>query len=91
MQTSSYLAPPTSGSFTKQSLADDELVGKLISDYEYLFGLRGNWNSHWTEIAQRIFPMESWLFQNFSQLNMQGDKRNFEVYDSTGILACASN
>lgn len=87
MNTSSYLAPPTSGSFTKQSLADDELVGKLITDYEYLFGLRGNWNSHWTEIAQRIFPMESWLFQNFSQLNMQGDKRNFEVYDSTGILA----
>jgi hypothetical protein len=31
--------------------------------------------------------MESWLFQNFSQLNSQGDKRNFEVYDSTGILA----
>lgn len=87
MNTSSYLAPPSSGSFTRQSPADDELVGKLIADWQYLFGLRGNWNSHWTEIAQRIFPMESWLFQNFSQLNMQGDKRNFEVYDSTGILA----
>jgi hypothetical protein len=87
MQTSTYLAPPSSGSFTRQSMADDELVSKLLTDWQYLFGLRGNWNSHWTEIAQRIYPMESWLFQNFSQLNMQGDKRNFEVYDSTGILA----
>jgi len=87
MRTADYLAPPSSGSFDRQSSEDDELVGKLITDWQYLFGLRGNWNSHWTEIAQRIFPMESWLFQNFSQLNMQGDKRNFEVYDSTGILA----
>lgn len=71
----------------RQSSADDELVGQLLADFDYLYGLRGNWNSHWTEIAQRIFPMESWLFQNYSQLNMQGDKRNFEVYDSTGILA----
>jgi len=87
MNTSSYLANPTAKLPVRQSSADDELVGKLINDWMYLFGLRGNWNSHWTEIAQRIFPMESWLFQNFSQLNMQGDKRNFEVYDSTGILA----
>lgn len=87
MKTSSYLTDPTTGSYQGNSSADDELCGKLITDWNYLFGLRGNWNSHWTEIAQRIFPMESWLFQNFSQLNMQGDKRNFEVYDSTGILA----
>lgn len=75
------------GSYQNGNSADDELAGKLITDWQYLFGLRGNWNSHWTEIAQRIFPMESWLFQNFSQLNSQGDKRNFEIYDSTGILA----
>lgn len=71
----------------KQSSEVDELVGRLILEWEYLFGLRGNWASHWTEIAQRIFPMESWLFQNFSQLSQQGDKRNFEIYDSTGVLA----
>lgn len=71
----------------KQSPEDDDLANRLINDYEYLYGLRTNWVSHWTEIAQRIFPMESWLFQNFSQLTTQGDKRNFEVYDSTGILA----
>lgn len=87
MKTSNYLPDLKTGVAKKQSSEDDELVGRLISDWEYLYGLRGNWNSHWTEIAQRIFPMESWLFQNFSQLNMQGDKRNYEVYDSTGILA----
>lgn len=87
VNTSSYLGSVNPSPSTKQDSKTDELVGKLILDWQYLFGLRGNWASHWTEIAQRIFPMESWLFQNYSQLNMQGDKRNFEVYDSTGILA----
>lgn len=65
----------------------DEDASKLIRDWQYLFGQRGNWNTHWTEIAQRIYPMHSYLFQNFSQLTQQGDKRNFQVYDSTGIIA----
>ncbi len=65
----------------------DEEAAELIRDWGYLFGLRGNWNTHWTEIAQRIYPMHSYLFQNFSQLTQQGDKRNFQVYDSTGIVA----
>jgi len=89
MKTSQYLGTPmpSEENAKRQSQEDEELASKLINDWQYLHGLRGNWNTHWTEIAQRIFPMESWLFQNFSQLNAQGDKRNFEVYDSTGILA----
>jgi len=81
--------PPVPGNVAtpQGSSEEQELVGRLIREFQYLFGLRGNWNSHWTEIAQRILPMESWLFQNFSQLTQQGDKRNFEVYDSTGVLA----
>lgn len=66
---------------------ESELVSDLLREWQYLFGLRGNWNTHWTEIAQRIYPMHSYLFQNFSQLTQQGDKRNFQVYDSTGIVA----
>ncbi len=65
----------------------DEEAAEAIRDFNYLFGLRGNWNSHWTEIAQRIYPMHAYSFQNFSQLTQQGDKRNFQVYDSTGIVA----
>jgi len=64
-----------------------KVATELILQFRYLFGLRGNWNSHWTEIAQRIYPMHSYLFQNYSQITQQGDKRNFAVYDSTGILA----
>lgn len=64
-----------------------ELAHKCIRDYNYLFGLRGNWNSHWTEIAQRIYPDHSFLFQNYSQITQMGDKRMTQVYDSTGILA----
>lgn len=70
----------------KQSSEEAELVGNLVKDWQYLFGERGNWQNHWTEIAQRIMPMDSWLFQNYSQLNSQGDKRNFELYDSTGLI-----
>ncbi len=79
--------PINSGNFTQQNSETQELVSSLILHWQYLFGLRGNWSSHWTEIAQRIYPMESWLFQNYSQLNQMGDKRNFEVYDSTPVLA----
>jgi hypothetical protein len=75
------------GTFTKQNSDTQELVSELILHFNYLFGLRGNWSSHWTEIAQRIYPMEAYLFQNYSQLNQMGDKRNFEVFDSTGVLA----
>ena len=72
---------------TKKIANQIDIVGDLIYRWQYLFGLRGVWASHWTEIAQRIYPMESYLFQNFSQLNQMGDKRNFEVYDSTPIVA----
>lgn len=67
--------------------AEQEMVSELLMQWQYLYGLRGNWMTHWTEIAQRIYPMHAWLFQNYSQLTNQGDKRNQEVFDSTGILA----
>lgn len=71
----------------KDNDAEDEIARKVIYDYQYLFGQRGNWNTHWTEIAQRIYPDHSFLFQNYSQLTQMGDKRMTQVYDSTGILA----
>lgn len=71
----------------KNDSAEDEEAGKLIEEWNQLFTGRGNWNSQWTEIAQRILPMESYLFQNFAQIGSQGDKRNLELYDSTGLIA----
>ena len=71
----------------KDSDKNREKVSQLVRDWQYLFGLRGNWNVHWTEIAQRIWPQHAYLFQQFAQLTVQGDKRNFEIYDSTGLIA----
>lgn len=70
-----------------ESDENKKLTDNVIRDFNYLFGLRGNWNTHWTEIAQRIYPDHSFLFQNFSQITQMGDKRMTQVYDSTGILA----
>ena len=82
MDSTAYPSKPS-----KQSSEEQQLVGELVRDWQYLYGLRGQWQNHWTEIAQRIMPQDSWLFQNYSQLNSQGDKRNFEIYDSTGLIA----
>jgi len=84
-------AAPYGGSWPsrKRPVSEENkaVATREILQFRYLFGLRGNWNSHWTEIAQRIYPMHAYLFQNYSQITQQGDKRNFAVYDSTGILA----
>lgn len=71
----------------KDDSATQEKVQQRVKDFQYLAGLRGIWNTHWTEIAQRIYPMHAYLFQNYQQINTTGDKRNQQVYDSTGILA----
>lgn len=67
--------------------ATNDRAAKGIKDFQYLAGLRGNWNTHWTEIAQRLYPMHSYLFQQFPSTQTQGDKRNQQIYDSTGMLA----
>lgn len=65
----------------------ENLAGELIRDFQYLFSRRGNWNTQWTQIAQVIFPMEWPLFQGNGQNQTQGDMRNQEIFDSTGLLA----
>ncbi len=71
----------------KDDSATQERAQKRIKEFQYLAGLRGNWNNQWTEIAQRIYPMHSYLFQQYVNITTQGDKRNTQVYDSTGMLA----
>src|SRR6185312_15191926 len=68
----------------------NDLAAEILRKWQYLFGLRGNWANHWTEIAERLLPMDSWLFQNYQMITSQGDKRNYELYDSTGLLALKS-
>lgn len=66
---------------------EQELADNLIREFEYLSSIRGNWENHWTEIAQRVNPMDSNLFQGRQNLNSEGDKRNQEILDSTAVIA----
>lgn len=67
---------------------EKKLTEELVRNFNQLRGDRGNWENHWEEIAARIYPMHKNLFQgNLAMLNSQGDKRNQEILDSTGVIA----
>lgn len=63
-------------------IADD-----LFTEFGYLQGDRGTWNSHWQEIAQRILPSYSNLFHDAQGEQTRGDKRNTYMFDSTASVA----
>jgi len=48
---------------------------------------RGTFESHWQEIAARMFPDYSGAFTSNGILSTPGSKRNSEIYDSTAALA----
>lgn len=64
-----------------------EKAKKAIKKYERLKSCRSNWESHWQEIAERIWPSQSRLFQERNQGHNEGDKRNELVFDSTASAA----
>lgn len=72
---------------TTQPQESQLIAAGVIKDYNKLSGDRGNWESHWQEIAERIYPAQSRLFMGQFQSQTQGDKRNEYVYDSTGMIA----
>jgi hypothetical protein len=59
---------------------------ELCRDFASLRGRRGNWESHWDEIAERVQPMDSYAFLSRGE-NTKGDKRNVEIFDSTPMIA----
>jgi hypothetical protein len=71
----------------KQDSKLDEIVGELIKLYERLSGKRGNWESHWQEIAERIWTSQARLFQG-GRMNMTtGEKRTEQMFDATASTA----
>lgn len=74
--------PPSS-----TSLSDDELAAEIIRDQGVLAGDRGNFESHWQEIAERVIPAHSRMFQNSMGQQTKGDKRNEKIFDSTASQA----
>ncbi len=65
---------------------EKELALELIRNFEQLRNERGSLDSHLGEISARIWPAHKNLFQAIGN-QTQGEKRNQEVLDSTGILA----
>lgn len=67
---------------------EEMIAQELIQEHQYLAGERGNFDSHWNEIAERIDPLDTKQFNSISQNEFsQGDKRTQEIYDSTAATA----
>jgi len=70
-----------------QSRADQELAASVIKEFNQAAALRGNFETHWQEIAQRMIPNEVAYFNAFNQQRSQGEKRTQFVFDSTAANA----
>ena len=62
----------------------DTRAEDCIREQEQLAGMRGVWELHWREVAERVRPS-----QNFFQMIQRpdGDKRNEKIFDDTAPLA----
>lgn len=61
----------------------DDKAAEIIREQERMKSCRGNWDSHWQEIAERIWPDRA-LFQGD---RTGGEKRTEKVFESTPALA----
>jgi hypothetical protein len=59
----------------------------IIKRYEKLESERGIWESHWTEIADRVLPRYSDTFFNPTGEQIKGEKRTEKMLDSTAGIA----
>lgn len=65
-----------------------ETVGEQLCDeFAKLENSRTNWESHWQEIAERVLPSHSRSFLGQNSFNIDGDKRNTKMIDSTAAMA----
>lgn len=62
---------------------EDDRASEVIREQERMKGCRGIWDSHWQEIAERIWPDRA-LFQGDKE---GGEKRTERVFESTPALA----
>jgi hypothetical protein len=67
---------------------DGDIAAEILAEYGRLSGERGNWESHWEEIANRVIPSHTNHFQSkANSLTTKGDKRTDFLFDSTAALA----
>jgi len=64
-----------------------ELAAGLLGEYEAAVGTRGNWESHWEEIAQYVFPSYVGTFTDNGDNTSNGQKKTQYQYDSSAAIA----
>lgn len=66
--------------------ANDKAVD-VVRRYERAAGDRGTWESHWEDIAKRVWPGYSGSFVGRDLDRTQGEKRTEDMVDATAALA----
>lgn len=64
-------------------MPEERNVDQVIRKFEDLKNMRANWDQHWQEIAERIWPMAD----EFLVKREPGTKRSYNMFDSTAALA----
>lgn len=70
-------------------MADDpksKLVEEILATFNRISGDRGNWESHWEEIAERMYPAHRDIMR-LHQFSYPGQKKNEFIFDSTPVIA----
>ena len=62
-------------------------VQDVIKRVEKARGDRGNWESHWTEIAELVLPSYSDLFESRGAYVSNGEKKTEKQFDATAPSA----
>jgi len=65
------------------STKPDDIAAEIIELHAQESGRRGNWESHWQEVKDRVYPSTA----DFISYTTPGIKKNLEVYDSTAGTA----
>jgi hypothetical protein len=65
----------------------NELGVEVVQQFNRIAGNRGTWEAHWQEIAERMLPSSSELFQARGGSISQGKKKTDLIYDSTAAIA----
>lgn len=57
---------------------------QIISRQEKLKSERGVWEQHWQDIADYTLPRKN----QFTRMNVSGEKKGIELYDNTAMVSC---
>lgn len=65
---------------------NENVAERVLREFSTVLTSRGTWESHWQEVAERIWPSMAWKF-NPNWYSNPGMKKNDNVFDSTASLA----